>query len=143
MQADIVYILNGARNSDYAAYLAYLGLHKEMDGFDDDLPMVARVEYLSPLPILPPVTLEDPDSTTDGLLSSRKTSLSFNPWAVSACVAMSTGGLMALMVWNRNRQTRNRRHIQLLEDVSETAPQSAPRESAQRELVSHPSSGGV
>ena len=137
MEADIAYILNGDKNADYAAYLAYLSLHDEMGSFNEGLPHIARVEYLAPLPILPPVSLDDQGPSGNGVLSPPGSTLTFNPWTVGAAVAMSTGGLMALMVWNRNRRTRNRRHIQLLEDISVNPP-SSPRESAQREIVSHP-----
>lgn len=139
MGADIVYILNGSRNADYSAYLAYLALNDEMGSFDEELFDVERVEYLAPLPILPPVALDDPDTSADGFLSSGQTTITFNPWTVGTAVAMSTGGVMALFLWSRNRRTRNRRHMQLLEDVSVGQPSSAPQESAQqREVVSHP-----
>lgn len=138
MEADILYILNGNTNADLAAYKAYLALNDEMSSFDEGLPHVARVEYLAPLPILPPNPREDQPNPGDAFLTSGKSSISFNRWTVGAAVAMSTGGLMALMVWNRNRRTRNRRHIQLLEDISVNPPMANPPEQAQREIVVHP-----
>jgi hypothetical protein len=165
MGADIVHILNGSRNADFAAYLVYvssefhsagtllrlfrnltsshlksgkLALNAEMGTFGDDIPNAIRVEYLSPLPILPEILVDDLESSEDALLTPRDTTLSFNPWTVAGAVAMSTGGLMALVIWNRNRRTRNRRHLQLLEDEPQQAPSSTIMESALRDAVSHP-----
>jgi hypothetical protein len=44
------------------------------------------------------------------------------------CYDTGFGGVMALTVWARNRNTRHRRHVHLLEDLSLAAPPSAPRE---------------
>jgi hypothetical protein len=109
-----------------------------MGTFGDDIPNAIRVEYLSPLPILPEVLVDDQEGSEDALLEPEGTTLSFNPWTVAGAVAMSTGGLMALVIWNRNRRTRNRRHLQLLEDEPQQAPSSSLRETALREVVSHP-----
>ena len=140
MEADVIYILNGNMNADYAAYLAYLALHKEMSSFDEGLPQVTRVEYLSPLPILPPVSIEDQESSGDEFISSNTSKVTFSPYTIGASVAVSMGGLMALVVWNRNRRTRNRRHMMLeeVDEESETSPASSPRDNAQREVISHP-----
>ena len=109
-----------------------------MGTFGDDIPNVIRVEYLSPLPILPEVFLGDQEDAEDALLTTENTKLSFNPWTVAGAVAMSTGGLMALVIWSRNRRTRNRRHLQLLEDEPQQPAPSDIRESAVREVVTHP-----
>lgn len=84
MEADIVYILNGARNADMAAYLAYLALNNEMGSYDEELVNVSRVEYLSPQPILPPVGLDSFETGPSGVLSSRRTNTTYRPWTVGA-----------------------------------------------------------
>lgn len=67
-----------------SAYLAYLALSSEMATFDEGLPHVARVEYISPQPILPQNTLDNEDSSPDNLLSSRGAGLSLSPIAIGA-----------------------------------------------------------
>ena len=138
MGADIVYILNGNRNTDYSAYLAYLALNDQMGGYDAELPDVARVLYLNPTPVLPPVAVGDPDPSADEFISSGNDTISNSPWIVGAAVAMITTGLLTMMVWKRNRRNQDRYMRQLeLDDVSDTgAPENSPRESAQ--VVSHP-----
>ncbi|CAB9521706.1 expressed unknown protein [Seminavis robusta] len=138
MGADVVFILNGERNADFDAYLAYLALNSEMSSFDDDVPNVTRVEYLSPLPILPPVSLEDQESSTDNLLTPGGNSLSVNPIAVGATVGMSVFGLLALLAWSQNRRTRDRRHHQLVEEASLQPSSSNYGGGSHREVVSHP-----
>lgn len=127
MEANVVYILDGDRKADFAAYEAYLELLENMDTFaeDDQLPeTIERVKYISPSPVLPPLSNEDDPTAQGGLLTSGRNTLGARPWAIGATVAMSVGGLMALLVWNRNRRTRNRRHVQLMEDMSITSPTS-------------------
>ena len=79
-----MYILNGTRNADMAAYLAYLALNNDMGSFDEELANVSRVEYLAPQPILPAVALDSEESTPGTLLTSRRTIVSFRPWTVGA-----------------------------------------------------------
>lgn len=78
-----MYILNGTRNADMAAYLAYLALSSDMGSFDDELVNVSRVEYLAPQPILPAVKLDTEEGNQGSLLSSRQRE-GTRPWAVGA-----------------------------------------------------------
>ncbi|GKY96335.1 hypothetical protein MPSEU_000593200 [Mayamaea pseudoterrestris] len=109
-----------------ASYLGYMFVQTEMekDAFVNQVPSLDEIEYLSPSPLLPPITGLDgsPSSTTDENPASSKGDLSVNQWTLGAVLTMCIGGAIALAVWVRNRRTRNERHLQLMEDISIASP---------------------
>lgn len=116
-------VVDKSVDPDLAAFLAYVRLQENMDGgsFTRNILMLDRIEYASPLPLLPPITA--PISTQPPASGTREGSLTVSPWTIGAVLAMCMGGTVALWAWARNRQTRNRRHMQLLEDMSVSSPQ--------------------
>ena len=109
-------VVDGELDPDVASFLGYVTLQEEMNGgvFENAIEILDRIEYLSPLPLLPPIIT--PIVTQEPILA--RDSLGVSPWTISAVLAMSLGGLTALWVWARNRRNRNRQHLHLLEDMS-------------------------
>lgn len=132
MEADIVYILNGKRDSDMSAYLAYLALNREMSSFDQGLANVSRVEYLSPQPVLPVTSPDSDDSGSNSLLTSGGGSVGARQVTYSAAAACSALGCFALVFWERNRRYRHRNQDVLLDDVSDFHSGVEPRETYTR-----------
>ncbi|KAL7555963.1 hypothetical protein ACA910_003229 [Epithemia clementina (nom. ined.)] len=108
------------RSADSAAFLSYIALQENMDGFifGSEISELDRMEYLSPLPLIP--LIEDPI-----IEASPSSDLSLSPYTLGAVVAMSVVGLVALSAWARNRSTRNNRHMALIESMSIDTPQGA------------------
>jgi hypothetical protein len=130
---------------EVARFLGYVQLQEDMADqtvFLDAFPELDRIEYVSPLPLLPPFSTPQDDGQSPDLQASNST-LSVTPWTVGAVLAMckyrlvrstsqstftpshylllsvaGVGGIVALWVWGRNRRTRNRRHMHLLEESS-------------------------
>jgi hypothetical protein len=80
-------------NPDTTAFLGYVKLQEDMDGgvFVEEIPILDRVKYQSPLPLLPPMTspgdipvLQEVDSSS----TSSVESLSLSPWTYGAVMAM-------------------------------------------------------
>lgn len=107
-------------DSTVTELLGYVTLQEEMDqgGFVEDVVVLDRVEYLSPLPFLPPPVQEPEEPTVPPQSQLEPGPVSVSPWTVGAVVAMCLGGLLAMWVWARNRRTRHQRHMQLMEDAS-------------------------
>jgi hypothetical protein len=107
METELLFFLNGDVNPDQAAYAGYRAIEDVMtnDEYVGVVPTLVRLEYLSPLPLpIPPQ-----------LTGAR---LSVSPWTIGACAATIMGGIISIVVWARNRRSRHRRHIQLMDDVS-------------------------
>lgn len=119
-------VIDEAVDPALAAFLGYVRLQEEMDGgsFLPPIQGLRRVKYLSPLPLLPPI-VDDTTASPTLSPSAAQSNLSISPWTLGAVIATCIGGLVALSVWVRNRRTRNERHMQLLEDVSLSSPQSS------------------
>lgn len=95
------------------------------DEYVGKVPTVLKVVYKSPLPLpAPPQVIEDEGSNNGGNnhITARDTQLRVSPWTIGACVASVLGGVVSLLVWSRNRRSRHRRHIQLVEDCSVMDP---------------------
>jgi hypothetical protein len=122
IETDLVFFLKGDIDSDRAAYAGYEALEAEMsnDEYVGIVPTVLKLKYLSPLPLPIPPQLTGGISTTNttGLISSEERILALSPWTIGACIASVVGGVISLLVWRTNRQSRHLRHVQLLEDIS-------------------------
>ena len=138
-------VVNEDLNPDVAAFLGYVSLQEEMDrgAFVAAVPILDRCKYLRPLPLLPPVDNNDDNGLAPEPELSPKDRVSVSPWTLGAVSTMckSQGrsvascsiiplsslllstlsavvGIIALVAWLRNRMTRNRRHMELIEDMS-------------------------
>lgn len=86
-------ILGEDVDPEVARFLGYVALQEDMDStvFVQALSGVDRVEYLSPLPLLPPLTTPDGKNQT-GDVSRSEGAVSVTPWTVGAVLAMCTYG---------------------------------------------------
>jgi hypothetical protein len=109
--------LNEIVEADYAAYVAYLAIRNAMEQgtYLVEDPLLVKLQYLSPSPDFPNTNTGLSSTSTDAPPSWNQGS-SISAWTTGACITVSAGGLVALLVWGRNRWTRHRRHIQLLEE---------------------------
>lgn len=131
----MLFYLRGAVDPDVAAYASYLAIeeHMEQDLYIGIVPTVVLLEYLSPLPLVPPPgfsgnnnngtdsssggagglggSAEDPAVLQSTAAADR---LSVSPWTIGACVATVMGGVISFLVYNRNRGQR--RLMQLNQD---------------------------
>jgi hypothetical protein len=113
-------------DSPLAEFSGYVALEEAIyDGTFDNITGLIWIQYLEPYPLNPPLGDDDDNVVGDdnggagtfAPLQSPEIS-SVSPWTLGAVVAMSIGGIAALVVWARNRRVRNERHLQLVEDVS-------------------------
>lgn len=124
LETEMIFFLNGDQDLDIAQYLAYAKIEEEMteDGYVGIVPTVLLVEYLSPLPLVPPPPLvvgsEAFTQSPVEVVSTSADRLSVSPWTIGACAATVMGGIVSLMVWSRNRRSRQRRHMHALQDHS-------------------------
>jgi hypothetical protein len=82
--------VNEELDPEVAAFLGYVLLREKMDDgtFVDAIPGIDRCQYLSPLPLLPPIVGDDdvgPDSPPSVEAEER---VSVSPWTLSAVSAM-------------------------------------------------------
>lgn len=70
------------------AFLGYRDLQVAMDNgtFAEAIPVLSRVEYLTPVPLLPPIT--DPNNPSPAPIDSEDSQLSVSRWTIGAVVAM-------------------------------------------------------
>jgi hypothetical protein len=102
--------INSAVDPNYAAFLAYTALREAMANYSpDEIDTVVRLTFLAPNPI---------DPVPESLPETRSSKPLFSPLAIGACAAMVAGGTLALFVWVQSRRTRNKRHVELMEDPS-------------------------
>eukprot|EP00547_Thalassionema_nitzschioides_P009191 CAMPEP_0194230924 /NCGR_PEP_ID=MMETSP0156-20130528/44660_1 /TAXON_ID=33649 /ORGANISM="Thalassionema nitzschioides, Strain L26-B" /LENGTH=106 /DNA_ID=CAMNT_0038963523 /DNA_START=777 /DNA_END=1097 /DNA_ORIENTATION=+ len=84
--------------------------------FLENLGSFIGLTYLAPLPLVPPPNNTQPldvfrnQSGNDGNTTKS--------WTIGACVAMSTGGFLALAAWIYSRRVRNKRHIEIPDERS-------------------------
>lgn len=76
-------------NPDLGAFLGYVDLQKNMDNgtFVASIPQLDRIEYLKPLPLLPPITGPSPAPAP---VSGESSQVSVSSWTIGAVVAMCT-----------------------------------------------------
>lgn len=113
METDFSFAVDETMNSDLAAFLAYVSLQDGMDGgrFTMEIDGVDRMEYLSPLPLIPPFP-------PNGQLAAEGDDVGVSPFTMGAVALVSIGGFLALGTWARNRRNRNTQHMHLLENMS-------------------------
>jgi hypothetical protein len=93
-------------NPDLGAFLGYVDLQKNMDNgtFVASIPQLDRIEYLKPLPLLPPITGPAPAS-----VSGESSQVSVSSWTIGAVVAMCTfsqsGGIESSLLLDHLTQT--------------------------------------
>jgi hypothetical protein len=125
METDLLFFLYGAVDQDEAAYAGYIAIEDSMstDKYIGVVPTVVKLEYLSPLPLPIPPQLNGSGLTTDPpptavMISDRGAKLSLSPWTIGACVVTIFGAIISVSAWARNRRSRQRRHVQMMEDMS-------------------------
>lgn len=128
------FVLNKEVNSQYVAYLAYLAMKDGManDTFIQNNEEVLKLTYLAPLPLVAPLNTTQPLEVGEESESSPRNSSRTKSWTIGACIAMSTGGLLALGAWFYNRRFRSKRHVELADDRSDNP---ASLYSAEREFA--------
>jgi hypothetical protein len=110
LETNIDFEINSAVDPDYAAFLVYTALQEAMANYSpDEIDTVVRLTYLAPTPIEP---------VPANVAETRSSKPFFSPLAIGACAAMLTGGTLALYVWVHSRRTRNKRHVELIEEQS-------------------------
>lgn len=132
----------GVIDPDVAAYRAYTSIEDHMiyDRYIGIVPTVLLLEYLSPLPLPPPPSTSSPgdgsgaggganDLGTGVLTSSAAAAdrLEVSAWTIGACVATIMGGVISLLVYSRNRQDHQRRHLQLTQARSSAVAERRAR----------------
>ena len=141
MEADIVYILNGDRDVRFPAYYAYLALKDQMNNYAAELPDVRKVAYIAPEPELPPLAVENNPPSGDQFISSGNDRIGAGrPWVIASGFGVFVVGVVIMGVIVKMRRSRDR-YIEPFDvegDVCDTSPESSPRESAQREVVTNP-----
>lgn len=132
---------------DVSAFLGYVLMRAEMEEGDlvRNIPMMDRIVYQSPLPLLPPL---GDDGLSDQSIQAGEESIdqiNVSPWTLGAVVTMgkswdrlparplmsrdashfsyvlpvsAAAGVIALGAWLRNRRNRNQRHQHLIEEMS-------------------------
>ena len=124
METDLLFYLNGTYDLTLVSYKGYAAIKKNMenDFYVKLIPPILRLVYLSPLPLPVP-----PAQNSSGTVSAQPPSVvasqnsrNVSPWTIGACVATIMGGLISIVIWSKNRRSRHRRHVQLLEEVPHT-----------------------
>lgn len=141
MDADIVYILNGDRDVRFPAYYAYLALEDQMGSYAAELPDVLKVGYIGPTPELPTVAIENNPPSGDQFISSANDRIgATRPWVIAAGfgTVVFCGVVLAAVLKRRRNRDRYIEPFDVEGDVCDTSPESSPRESAQREVVTNP-----
>jgi hypothetical protein len=107
MKTEFMILAGEDVNPDTAAFLGYIKLQDDMDGgvFVDEIPVLDRVKYRSPLPLLPPITSPDPGDIPvlqeiDSSSSSKSTTetLGLSPWTYGAVMAMCKLSVLSVLV---------------------------------------------
>jgi hypothetical protein len=80
-------VINKTMDPDVAGFLGYVLLKGEMDDgtFVEAIPNIDRCQYLKPLPLLPPLVVND-NRTQGGIESTER--LSVSPWSLAAVSVM-------------------------------------------------------
>lgn len=122
METELLFFLKGQVDPDKSAYSGYRAIEDKMDNGEylGIIPTVVGLKYLSPLPLPVPPQLQGGITSTNppGALTTDDVRPSVSPWTIGASVATIVGGFLSVVIWTRNRRSRNRRHIQLMEDTS-------------------------
>lgn len=127
LETEFFVVVNQQVDPDVAVFLGNLFVRDEIeDGLvTETIPQINRTEYIGPQPLLPTIVADDDDlgGTQIPILQATER-VTVSAWTVGAVLAMSVGGVVAIGAWFRNRRTRNRRHMQLVEDMSMASPSS-------------------
>jgi hypothetical protein len=116
------FVLNREVNPQYATYLAYIAMKDGMsnDAFVANIDELVKLTYLAPLPLVPPPKTSQPldafgaeSAQDEGGGSGTKN------WTIGACIAMSSGGLLALGAWFYKRRFQKKHHVELADDRSD------------------------
>lgn len=92
-----------------------------------------KLTYLAPLPLVaPPGSLQPLDSFNDEPTPQAKRNNRTKNWTIGTCVAMSTGGILALGAWFYRRRAQDKRAVEVADEHSEP-PESVY--AAQKELL--------
>lgn len=127
LETSLAFVLNKDVDPDYASFLVYSGIQSAMANYTaGEIDFVEKLSYIAPLPRN--TTQEESVTPDDG-----KSGFKVSPWAIGACVAMSTGGIMAFVVWFHNRRTRHKRHVELV-DVEQNSLSPVSLFSAERDV---------
>ena len=125
LQTTFIIGVEGAVDTDVAAYEAYKAIKESMDDgtYTETVPDVVFLEFLSPLPLLQP-----PGSSGGRNLPDRVENPDFqrnvdvSPWTIGFSVASVMGGFVSLLVYARSRRSRQNRR----EHLDETTPWVSP-----------------
>jgi hypothetical protein len=122
LETDLAFVLNKEVNPQYVAYLAYLSMKDGMTNgtFSEDIEQILKLTYLAPQPLVPPPSSTQPLDVDDESEAPPGGSRRTKNWTIGACIAMSTGGLLALGAWFYKRRYQNKRHIELDDNRSES-----------------------
>ena len=121
LQTTFIIGVEGPVDTDIAAYEAYKAIQESMVNgtYTEAVPDVVFLEFLSPLPLIKPprsgVGENSPDSVGN---SDVQRDVDVNPWAISFSVASVMGGFVSLLLYARNRRSRQNRGARL----DETTP---------------------
>lgn len=90
LQTEFQVWVNNNLLSDVAAFLGYLSLREKMDdgGILDIMPILDNIEYIRPLPLLPPIVDDDEDAESPGNDDKATNRDSVSPWTLGAVSAM-------------------------------------------------------
>ncbi len=109
MQTTFIIGVEGEVDTDVAAYEVYKAIQENMENgfYVDAVPEVFFLEFLSPLPLIPPPGQTD-DNTPDAIEGTTPDgNVNVSPWAIGFSVASVMGGFVSLLVWARSRRSRN------------------------------------
>lgn len=79
-------VVNEVVDPEVAAFLGYVLLRQEMDSgaFVEIIPIIDRIEYLRPLPLLPPIVVDDDRGAEPVQGVEPKKRISVSPWSLGA-----------------------------------------------------------
>lgn len=83
-------VVNESVEPDIASFLGYINIQEEMSSgaMAAEIDVVDRVEYISPLPLLPPITSPDDSLIPDDVQLDGSDNPSISAWTVGAVLAM-------------------------------------------------------
>ena len=117
----MIFYLKGDVDSDAAAYASYTAIEEHMvqDKYIGIVPTILLLEYLSPLPLVPPPTTtingtgdddsfgSDIDPSVLNSTTATADRLSVSPWTIGACLATIMGGVISLLVYSAGETNRH------------------------------------
>jgi len=121
LQTTFIILVEGPVDTDVATYESYSAIKKAMDdgGYTQVVPTVVSLEFLSPLPLIPPGNT----SPSEQVDSDLQRTVDVSPWTIGFSVASVMGGFVSLLVYARSR--KRRRAL-----LDETTPWVSPNDDA-------------